>query len=105
MVVGGDVPAASAHSRAGRLYLPLGELVLVLLVVVDREYALRPDRLVHLAGHVRVIATGGRDFEPLLGGVVAEGLDDLPGAGETALRQVVAEEVDRRDQGLRLERQ
>ena len=63
------------------------------------------DRLVHGADHVRVVAAG-RDLEALLGRVVAERLDDLPPRGGKArLRQVVAEEVDRRHQRLRLERQ
>ena len=105
-VVGGDVPALRSVGEAVGLDLALGELVLVLLVVVDREHAAALDRLVHLARDVGVVAARGRDLQPLLRGIVAERRDDLlAGADEPALRQVVAEQVDRRDQRLGLERQ
>ena len=54
---------------------------------------------------MRVVAARG-DLEPLLGRVVTERLDDLlTGALKPGLRQMVAEQVDRRDQRLGLERQ
>ena len=56
--------------------------------------------------HLGVAAAGRGDLQPLLGGVVAERVDDLLARVlQVGLRQVVAEEVDRRDQRLRLQRQ
>ena len=64
------------------------------------------DRVVDHARHRGVAAAGGGDLQPLLGGIVAERLDDfLARLLQVGLRQVVAEEVDRRDQRLRLQRQ
>ena len=104
-VVAAEVPALRAVDELVGLDAALVEGVLVLLVVVELEDAVEVDRLVDGPDHVRVVAAG-RDLEPLLGGVVAERLDDLPArGGEAGLRQVVAEEVDRRDERLRLERQ
>ena len=63
------------------------------------------DRIVHGANDLGVVAAGG-DLEALVRGVVAERGDDLLAGGrEAGLRQVVAEQVDRGDQRLRLERQ
>ena len=105
-VVALDVPALFAVLQPVGLDRALGELVLVLLVVLEVEHAAAGDRLVDDLGDFGVAAARGGDLEPLLGGVVAERLDDLrAGALQAALRQVVAEEVDRRDQRLRLERQ
>ena len=105
-VVALDVPALAAVLEPVGLDRALGELVLVLLVVLELEHAAAGDRLVDDAGDLGVAAAAGGDLQPLLGGVVAERLDDLrAGALQAALGQVVAEEVDRRDQRLRLERQ
>ena len=105
-VVALDVPALAAVLQPVGLDRALGELVLVLLVVLELEHPLGGDRLVDDARDLGVAAAGRGDLQPLLGGVVAERLDDLlAGALQAALRQVVAEEVDRRDQRLRLQRQ
>ena len=105
-VVALDVPALFAVLQPVGLDRALGELVLVLLVVLEVEHAAAGDRLVDDLGDFGVAAARRGDLEPLLGGVVAEGFDDLgAGALQAALGQVVAEEVDRRDQRLRLERQ
>ena len=63
------------------------------------------DRVVDGAHDVGVVPPG-RDLEALLGGVVAERGDDLlAGGAEAGLGQVVAEQVDRGHQRLRLQRQ
>ena len=104
-VVAAEVPALRALDQLVGLDLALDEVVLVLLVVLELEHVVRLDRLVDGADHRRVVAARG-DLEPLLGGVVAERVDDLRAGGlQAGLRQVVAEEVDRRDQRLRLQRQ
>ena len=105
-VVALDVPALFAVLQPVGLDRALGELVLVLLVVLEVEHAAAGDRLVDDPGDLGVAAAGRGDLQPLLGGVVAERFDDLLAGGlQAALGQVVAEEVDRRDQRLRLERQ
>ena len=101
-----DVPALATVLEPVGLDRALRELVLVLLVVLDLEHAAVGDRLVDDARDLGVAAARRGDLEALLGGVVAERGDDLLArALQAALRQVVAEEVDRRDQRLRLERQ
>ncbi len=105
-VVALDVPALFAVLQPVGLDPALGELVLVLLVVAELEHPALGDRLVDEAGDLGVAAAGRGDLQPLLGGVVAERLDDFPARGlQVGLRQVVAEEVDRRHQRLRLQRQ
>ncbi len=105
-VVALDVPALFAVLQPVGLDRAFGELVLVLLVVLELENPAGADRLVDLARDLGVAAAAGGDLQPLLGGIVAERGDDLgAGALQAALRQVVAEEVDRGDQGLGLERQ
>src|SRR5829696_9035786 len=101
-----DVPALFAVLQPVGLDRAFGELVLVLLVVLEVEHPAAGDRFIDDLGDFGIAAARGGDLQPLLGGIVAEGLDDLgAGALQAALRQVVAEEVDRRDQGLGLERQ
>ena len=104
-VVAAEIPALGPADQLIGLDLALGELVLVLLVVLELEHAPARDRLVH-GSHDGGVVTARRDLEPLLGGVVAERGDDLLARGvEAGLRQVIAEEVDRGDQRLGLERQ
>ena len=64
------------------------------------------DRARHHARDLGVVALGGRDLEALLGGVLTECVDDLLArGGERALREVLADQVDRGGERLRLERQ
>ena len=105
-VVALDVPALFAVLEPVGLDRALRELVLVLLVVLEVEHAAAGDRLVDHPRDLGVAAAGAGDLETLLGGIVAERLDDfLPRGLQPALRQVVAEQVDRGDQRLCLERQ
>ena len=75
-VVAAEVPALGAVDELVGLHLPLDELVLVLLVVVELEDAPLLDRLVDRTDHLRVVAAG-RYLKALLRRVVAERLDDL----------------------------
>ena len=105
-VVALDVPALVAVLQPVGLDRAFGELVLVLLVVLELEDAAGADRLVDRRARPRRRRRYRGDLQPLLGGIVAERADDLGAGGlQAALRQVVAEEVDRRDQRLGLERQ
>ena len=83
-VIALDVPALAPVLEPVRLDLALGELVLVLLVVVDLEHLALGDRLVDRRAHLGVAAAAGGDLQAFLRGVVAERLDDLsraPSAG------------------------
>ena len=104
-VAAADVPALRAAGEPVGLDLAGGELVLVLLVVLDPQHRAVGDRVVDGADDLGLVALD-RDLQALLGGIVAERRDDLvAGRVEALLRQVVAEEVDRGDERLRLERQ
>ena len=64
------------------------------------------DRLGDRARDVRVVAGGRRHLQALLHRVLAERRDDLLArGGQRALGDVLADQVDRRDQRLRLDRQ
>ena len=100
------VPALLAVGQLVGLDRALGELVLVLLVVLDRQEPPADDRGGHHARDLGVVALRGRDLKALLGRVLAERVDDLLArAGEGALGQVLADQVDRRHQRLGLERE
>ena len=66
-VIGGDVPAVGAVLEPVGLDPSLGELVLVLLVVVELEDPLLGDRLVDDAGDLGVAALAG-DLQTLAEG-------------------------------------
>ena len=58
------------------------------------------------AGHVGVVGAGRRHLQALVHRVLAEGRHDLLAGGrERALREVLADQVDRRHQRLGLDRQ
>ena len=105
-VVAEDVPPLAAVYERVRLHFPLGELVLVLLVVVEiQDIALR-DRAVDRLRQPWFVVRGRRDPKALVRRVVSEGSDDLVSRrAEAGSRQVVAEQVDGGDKRLRLERQ
>ena len=104
-VVATEVPALRAADQLVGLDLALDELVLVLLVVVELEDPASLDRVVDGAHDLGIVPPGG-DLEALLGGVMTQRSDDLLArGGQAGLRQMIAEQVDRRDQRLRLQRQ
>ena len=105
-VEGVEIPALLAVQELVRLDAPGGELVLVLLVVLEVEQAVVRDRPAHHLRHLRVVAGGGRDLEALNRRVAAErGHDLLARRRQRALRDVLAQEVDRGDERLCLERE
>ena len=74
--------------------------------MLDLEQLALGDRAAHHAGDLGVVALGGGDLEAVDGRVAAQRVHDLVArGGERALGQVLADEVDRRHQRLRLERQ
>ena len=74
--------------------------------MLDLEQPVLGDRAAHHAGDLRVVALGGGDLQALLGRVLAERVHDLLArAGQRALGQVLADQVDRRHQRLGLQRQ
>ena len=82
------------------------ELVLVLLVVLELDQPRCGDRLGDHAARRRSRRRRRRDLQALLHRVLAERRDDLLArGGERALRDVLADQVDRRDQRLGLDRQ
>ena len=99
------VPALLAVEQLVGLHPAGGEQVLVLLVVLELEQPLLGDRAAHHLGHLGVVAGGGGDLEALGRRVPAQRRDDLLArGGERALRNVVAQQVDCRDQRLCLQR-
>src|SRR5215207_4301390 len=72
-----DVPTLLAVHELVRLDRPLGELVLVLLVVVDLHKLAAHDRAGHHAGHIGVIALRRRDLKAVRGRILAERVHDL----------------------------
>ena len=101
------VPALLAVGQLVGLDRALGELVLVLLVVLDRSRPPVGDRARHHARDLGVVALRGRDLEALGGRVLAERVHDLLVArgGQRALGQVVPDQVDRGHERLCLERE
>ena len=105
-LVGVHVPALGAVHQLVRLDGARGELVLVLLVVLDLQHAALGDRARHDPGDLGVVALRGGDLEAVGGGIVAERVHDLLARrAQRALGQVLAHQVDRRRQGLGLEGQ
>ena len=88
-----------------RLDLALDELVLVLLVVLELEHPVRLDRLVDGADHRGVVAPGAISRPSSEGSWPSAATIFSRARLQAGLRQVVAEQVDRGDQRLRLERQ
>src|SRR5205085_8177243 len=76
-VEAGHVPALAPVDEGVRFHGPGRELVLVLLVVLEREHPAPGDGPGDDGGDLRVVAAGARDLEPLFGGVLAERGDDL----------------------------
>ena len=102
----GDVPALAAVRQRVGLDAALHDLVLVLLVVLELDDPPLDDRGRDDARDRRVVAAGVRDLQALFHRVLAERGDDLLArGGQRALGQVLADQVDRRDQRLRLDRQ
>ena len=105
-VEGGDVPALAAVDQRVRLDLPRRELVLVLLVVLERQQPALGDRARDDRGDLGVVATGGGDLEAFVDRVLAERGDDLLAhRGQRPLGDVLADQVDRGHQRLGLDRQ
>ena len=83
-----------------------GELVLVLLVVLEREQPPGGDRAGDDGRDLGIVAARGGDLKSLVGRVLAERGDDLlADRGERAFGDVLADQVDRGDQRLRLDGQ
>src|SRR5450755_871861 len=105
-VEAGHVPALAAIDQRVGLNQPRGELVLVLLVVLEREQLTSGDRAGHYRGDLGVVAAGRGHLKALVGWVLAERDDHLlPYRGQRACRNVLADQVNRRDQRLGLDRQ
>src|SRR5204863_1633329 len=85
---------------------PGRELVLVLLVVLEGEQPVRRDRARHYGGDLGVVAAWRRHLQPFVDGVFAQRGDHLlTDRGQRALRDVLADQIDRRHQRLGLNRE
>src|SRR6185503_13835813 len=76
-VVAEHVPALSPVDQRVRLDRALGELVLVLLVVLDRQQARVDDRAVDRARHLLVVTDRRSDLEAVMRWVLTQRADDL----------------------------
>ena len=88
------IPALAAVDQRVRLDLPSGELVLVLLVVLERQEATPRDGARHDRRDLGVVATGAGDLEAFVHRVLPEGGDNLlTHGGERTLRDVFADQI------------
>ena len=102
----GHVPALATVGQRIWLDRSQRQLILVLLVVLELDHPAFDDRVGHQARHVGVIAAGARHLQPLLHRVLAKRRHDLlPRRGQRSLRNVLADQIDGRDQRLGLNRQ
>src|SRR5579863_637655 len=100
-IVGRDIPALAAVDQRVGLDLALGVLVLVLLVVVELEEDVSLDRARDYARDVGVVGADVSDLQALLHRVAAERGDDLLACRRKgSLRQVLADQIDCRDERL-----
>src|SRR5579875_3716443 len=100
-----QVPAIAPVDQRVRLNCPRRELVLVLLVVLESEQPPLRDRARDDGRDLGILPARGGELQPLAGGVLAERGDDLVAhRRERAIRDVLADQVDRSDQRLRLDR-
>ena len=105
-VEAGHVPALAPVDERVGLHRALGELVLVGLVVLQAQQVAGDDRLRRHPSDDRVVATLRGDLQPLLHGVGPQRGDDLLArAGQRALGEVLADQVDGGDERLGLDRQ